>query len=501
MLSALWNVTDHKVKIVSAFSDKRKHIERRINMISKNGSMKNKKRIRMFAIVITLTFLLTGVFAAYASPGEAVIVDGEPGDITKDSDDISYNIVAKGDKKEVPQKMMPGSVIIYDNQLQPKVIKGGYIENETQPNVETEDSIRDSILKGLKLVPITDDMTVAEKELAEWENRLVSGLKEQIISETLVKTPFQPTIYPGMKVVYDEITGDINNIYYPDSDDPSGYSIHNIPTGSNQLITRTDTIDVMFNTINIKINGEAQDIDNFLYEGTTYVPLRAISEIFEKEVTWDGETKTASIKDIEAGEDEEDKVEIILLTQDELAYFNGDSFFNGDYLNIRNQFLSSSYSQPVDIDLFELFYCGSGIAEKITDDELKAVMEKSGMAGSIENLPCPCEKNSRSNMDKILLEHMGITLADTNEVGLDKFTYLPKYNAYYHLHGDTNYRTNIKFFKGDREGNLIRLFYNDTFFGDGVKVLTLQEKNGGYLFVSNQKVVTKVIDLGNSTSK
>ena len=35
-----------------------------------------------------------------------------------------------------------------------------------------------------------------------------------------------------------------------------------------------NTIDVMFNTINIKINGEDQDIDNFLYEGTTYVPIR-----------------------------------------------------------------------------------------------------------------------------------------------------------------------------------------------------------------------------------
>lgn len=180
--------------------------------------LKSKKRIRMLAIVMTLTFLLTGAVAAYAASGGVVIVDGEP--------------------EEVPQKMMPGSVIIYDSQLQPRVIKGGYIENETQQNVETEDSVKDSILKCLKPVPITDDMTAAEKELVEWENRLVSGLKEQIVPETLTKTLFQPTIYPGMKVVYDEITGDINNIYYPDADDPSGYSIHNIPTDSNQLITR-----------------------------------------------------------------------------------------------------------------------------------------------------------------------------------------------------------------------------------------------------------------------
>ena len=60
-----------------------------------------------------------------------------------------------------------------------------------------------------------------------------------------------------------------------------------------------NTIDVMFNTINIKINGEDQDIDNFLYEGTTYVPLRDISDLFDKEVSWDSDTNTASIEDKE----------------------------------------------------------------------------------------------------------------------------------------------------------------------------------------------------------
>lgn len=178
----------------------------------------------------------------------------------------------------------------------------------------------------------------------------------------------------------------------------------------------------------------------------------------------------------------------ISLAEDELAYFNGDSFFNGNYFNIRNQFLSSLYDEPANIDLFELFYCGSGIAETITEEELTAVMAKRGITGSIEDLPIPCEKISYSNMDKILTEYMGITLDDTNEIRLEHFVYLSQYDAYYHFHGDTNYRANINFSSGEREGDTIRLFYNDKFFCDGYKVLTLKEKNGAYLFVANQKL-------------
>jgi hypothetical protein len=179
--------------------------------------------------------------------------------------------------------------------------------------------------------------------------------------------------------------------------------------------------------------------------------------------------------------------EAALLTKDELNFFNGDSFFNGEYLNIRNQFMSSLYDEPADIDLFGLFYCGSGLTEEMTEDELITVMAQMGMEGTIEDLQSPCEKISLVNMDKVLTEQMGITLADTNSLGLENFVYLSQYDAYYFFHGDTNYRENVNFDSGERQGDMIRLFYDDEFFADGEKVLTLQEKNGGYLFVANQQ--------------
>jgi len=91
-------------------------------------------------------------------------------------------------------------------------------------------------------------------------------------------------------------------------------------------------------------------------------------------------------------------------------------------------------------------------------------------------------------MDVVLTEYMGMTLADTEKIGLENFTYLEEYGAYYYYHGNTNYRMAISFSCGERESNIIRLFYDDQFMSDGEKVLTLREQAGSYLFVSNEKI-------------
>lgn len=58
-------------------------------------------------------------------------------------------------------------------------------------------------------------------------------------------------------------------------------------------------IQVIPNRMNILINGGKVDIDNFLYNNTTYVPLRKIAELLDKELTWDDKTKTIDITDKE----------------------------------------------------------------------------------------------------------------------------------------------------------------------------------------------------------
>lgn len=58
-----------------------------------------------------------------------------------------------------------------------------------------------------------------------------------------------------------------------------------------------ENIEVLFNSINLTVNGSKVDADTIVYKGTTYVPLRAAGEMLGKEVGWDGATNTASIND------------------------------------------------------------------------------------------------------------------------------------------------------------------------------------------------------------
>lgn len=173
------------------------------------------------------------------------------------------------------------------------------------------------------------------------------------------------------------------------------------------------------------------------------------------------------------------------LTGDELAYFN-EEFFNGDDFNIHNQFLNDLYEKPEEIDLYELFYCGTGRPGGMSDEEL-------GQVGSFDadgSQICPTDKLPVSDMDAVLLENTGLTLAETAGIGLEHFQHLPEYDAYYHTHGDTNYFHSVQIAVGERTGDTLRLYYPDSFARyedcDWLCVTLAVQSDGSYWFVSNQ---------------
>ena len=64
---------------------------------------------------------------------------------------------------------------------------------------------------------------------------------------------------------------------------------------SNVTAYATETLTIQKYSINMLLNGSKVNVQNFILDGTTYVPIRAISELMGARVGWNQDTKTASI--------------------------------------------------------------------------------------------------------------------------------------------------------------------------------------------------------------
>lgn len=120
-----------------------------------------------------------------------------------------------------------------------------------------------------------------------------------------------------------------------------------------------ESISVLFNNINIRLNGEkvasageSYELDNgdtvpfsILYKGTTYLPLRKVSEILGKEVNWDGTTNTAFINDAVVIEKPVENQEII---------DNGNKFQEEIIETIIRQQLKKVYGEITEEDLLSI---------------------------------------------------------------------------------------------------------------------------------------------------
>ena len=63
-------------------------------------------------------------------------------------------------------------------------------------------------------------------------------------------------------------------------------------TFANSILTQ---INVIFNGINVQVDGSSVDVNSILYNGTTYLPMRKVAELVGKDVDWNNDTKTANI--------------------------------------------------------------------------------------------------------------------------------------------------------------------------------------------------------------
>ncbi|MDO4816305.1 MAG: hypothetical protein Q4A83_06875 [Bacillota bacterium] len=137
---------------------------------------------------------------------------------------------------------------------------------------------------------------------------------------------------------------------------------------------------------------------------------------------------------------DEPETEGTKLDEDELNSLNKMLFVNryGENWYYRSVPVLWSSENPADIDLYTLFYNGFvGECDNLTYDEIDYLSMQTGLeADQIREMGQ--FRLPESKMDMVLREYYGITLTETNMVGLNKCIYRSETNCYYVLRNDTS---------------------------------------------------------------
>ncbi len=122
------------------------------------------------------------------------------------------------------------------------------------------------------------------------------------------------------------------------------------------------TIPVSYNNIKVVVDGKqlSTSKEPFTYEGTTYLPIRAVAEAVGKDVTWDGTTKTVYLGEapaiISAPKTADGKNNDIEITGATLAYEYGIPKL---YLDYKNNTDSDIMRFDIHINCFDAY--GKGV--------------------------------------------------------------------------------------------------------------------------------------------
>lgn len=151
-----------------------------------------------------------------------------------------------------------------------------------------------------------------------------------------------------------------------------------------------ETIEVMFNAVNLTVNRQKVDADTIVYNGTTYVPLRAAAEMLGKEVGWDQKTQTASIND-KINTEADIKVEVVKLENvkdtKELINYLEDNFSILDtvigstsftFYIMENDSTILPFDYWIQVGFDSQYFSGAQYSKKYTDvqkDTLKAQLK------------------------------------------------------------------------------------------------------------------------------
>jgi hypothetical protein len=138
------------------------------------------------------------------------------------------------------------------------------------------------------------------------------------------------------------------------------------------------------------------------------------------------------------------------------------------------------------VDLYQFFYNGAKGVDSWpttpTDEEWEQLKKKPGFKKDYNFY-----RISTEEMNTALMATFGLTLEETNKVGLENFVYLESTDCYYMMHTDHNGYHNITYYDiTENQDGTIKITYkpNATL---GKRVVTLRPTDNGYIVVSNKK--------------
>lgn len=149
-----------------------------------------------------------------------------------------------------------------------------------------------------------------------------------------------------------------------------------------------------------------------------------------------------------------------------------------------NDALYSFYTKPADVDLFYLFYNGfKDESQSPTEQELELLDGKLGQHWKeMDLIRLPVDK-----MDAVLTDLFGITLEETNGVGLSNFVYLEETDCYYHTVTGASLVDVTVVYTEILEDGSIMVQYSAGYSGNRMAKLMLTE-DGIYRILSNVEI-------------
>ncbi|MBR2045511.1 MAG: hypothetical protein IJ958_05180, partial [Agathobacter sp.] len=169
------------------------------------------------------------------------------------------------------------------------------------------------------------------------------------------------------------------------------------------------------------------------------------------------------------------------LSEEEIQWFETE-FFNTEENRMPNMFLTSDYDRPENINLNHLFYCGAdGFGGGEISEEEKDLLYQRYTVPQLD-----FTRTTTDEMNVLLQKYMNISLEEANQLWLEYMYYLPEYNAYYKVVGDTKYSKYDIMAGWKNPDGTISLVYTDKLTSIVCYFeVTLQKDGNSYYFLSN----------------